>query len=711
MLWTRRAPEDGQRGVSASESPCATSKAMAATRASSSQSSAAYGPSRDKDLTQREWWWLGWEQKLPVDPTQWARYEPNVSYHLCASLDAMTVEGRADGLVLDLAPFTDPPSPYQVWRARPVEVTNTNEPELCGKLAIAGYSKDLWDLPKEQLPPSAKHGKVVAGFYQVRRDHTKQLEEMNRYLTDSRNPYWPFTEPPRRRVVILIEIERPGFMFGDVDRFRKRRVPTVRPAIEEVEHDSVPPGEAVFQWWWGDPQEGGIGHWKNYHPHVSARLEKALSENRRFSNCMESVQIDEVRYNLQRISRDLPFDYVGQSSQGGFREPFLPSHIITVDFGLYDEQTRMTRNCFVQFQRGNPKRRRPVRRVRRGEAAGLEMPDGEPCGVCFSDTGVLTGCEKGHIICGGCLRNGLRIIVGDISQTENLLCGCLKTTDAVAFERLTHRADETLQALVAHPPEGMAERKEFAMELAQVRRAFQLAETIPKGIFKAKVEEWLEKVKQHAMEHLYYPCAQPGCGMANWILRTDFDRTYRVRSQSTWVCKQGHRNSVLPCQAEIDEMNRNILLHPEYYTSSCGHDAMSLRRFRLCPFCAAEGFLLFAMHEAGCKQWPGSTSQHRHCFCFHCTAKWGSRDGCNHGVQCSDPGIQQVRRMNDGRGAEMLQIGFIDGPAYVAWVRGARTCPPTVFPDGAQVRGDTRQGQLGMEDRTALRRTMEEGTR
>jgi len=677
-------------------------------------SSPSRGQATDGPVT-HEWWWLGYEQKAPVSVAQWSPYEPAVQYHLSASYAAMRVEGRTEGLVLDLGPFTDPPSVYQVWRAKPLEVTNTNEPELCGKLAIAGYPKELWSLPLNQLPPAAKHGRVVAGFYQVRKEHTERLEEMNRYLTDPESHPCTLTEPPRRRVVILIEIERPSFLFSNVDRFRKKKKPPPGAQPVEVgESDSVPPGEAVFQWWWGDPNEGGIGHWKNYHPHVSEKLERALSESERFRSCLEPVPIDEVRYSLQRISRDRPFDYTDQSSLGAsFREPFLPSNVITVDFGLYDQQTRMTSNCFVQFQQGNPKRRRPVRRIRRGEAAGLALPDGEPCGVCFSDTGVLTGCDRGHIVCLGCLRTGLRIIVGDITATENLLCGCLKAGDAVAFQRLTAQADESLQArMAAPPPAGDPERQEFDIELAQVRRAFQLADAIPRDIFRRKVDDWLNKVKLHAMEHLYHACTTPGCAMENWILRADFDNEYRSQGQCIWLCKRGHRNSVLPSSSDIDEINRNILMHPEHYSERCAHDTLALRRFRLCAQCADEGLLTFAVHEAGCKQWPGSGHGHRHCFCFHCTMTWGSSAGnCSHQVRCSDPGIQQVRQTNDGQGSQKLEIGFIDGDAYIAWVTGRGPCPPTVFPNGHRIHGQTRQGQLGMEDREVLRRSMAEGTR
>jgi len=34
---------------------------------------------------EREWWWLGWSQELPVSSDQWMRYKPAVEHHLSAS--------------------------------------------------------------------------------------------------------------------------------------------------------------------------------------------------------------------------------------------------------------------------------------------------------------------------------------------------------------------------------------------------------------------------------------------------------------------------------------------------------------------------------------------------------------------------------------------------------------------------------------------------
>jgi len=324
--------------------------------------------------------------------------------------------------------------------------------------------------------------------------------------------------------------------------------------------------------------------------------------------------------------------------------------------------------------------------------------------VCFSDTGFLTGCDCKHVICESCCRTGLRIMVGDVSQTDQLLCGCLTVNDVTALEGLALRADTTMQALVRKPPKDATSRMEFDTELLQHRRAFTFAGKIPHDIFTTKVKEWLEKARVRAFEHLYHACCHPGCGMENWILRTDFDRDYRSHGRLFWFCGKGHKNSVLPAQEDIDEMNRNILMHPESYTDRCGNDSVALRRFRLCPGCVDEGMLTFAVHESGCKKWPGTRSAHRHCFCFHCTRPWGNGSGgtCAHAVQCSDPGIQQVRTQVGADGCHFLEMGFVDAEAYKAWVQDRGNCPPTRFPTGT-VLGTTRQGTWAWRTRRSCR--------
>ena len=89
----------------------------------------------------------------------------------------------------------------------------------------------------------------------------------------------------------------------------------------------------------------------------------------------------------------------------------------------FDEESRLTQNCFVQFQKGNSRRRRPVRRVRRGEVAGLELKTGSACSICFSDDGYLIGCCQGHLLCkglAGWLRGG---VLKPRQAADGLLCG------------------------------------------------------------------------------------------------------------------------------------------------------------------------------------------------------------------------------------------------------------------------------------------------
>jgi len=694
----------------------------------------AQAPAGGTGTLRREWWFLGGPQEKPVRADQWLQYDPPVQFHLSAQVDAMRMEGNEDGLVLDMGPFTEPPLPYQIWCSRAgVECLNNNEPAHVGQGMRAGFPKELWELGPDQLPASARHGIVVKGFYQIHGGHIQHLQSLERYLQDgSSRPITHFVTlegPIRRRVVLLIEFERPNFMFGNMNRFRKIKVAEsgaasardVATSGEAGEHDNVPAGEAVFQWWWGDPYTGW-GHWKNYHHHVSDRLEREYSSNQQLRNCQDVIALDGARYMLQKISAEKPFDYLDDNLTQNFREPFLPAHIVRVDHPLFDEQTRLLGNTFVQFQKGNPKRRRPVRRVRKGEAAGYKIATDEPCGICFSDDGVLTGCDKNHLVCKGCMRTGLRLIVGDVTQQENLLCGCMSIRDTVAFEALARMCDAGLQELIATPPEDEGYRREFESELAQVQRAFALGPgRIPIDIFQSKVKEWEENVRKRTLEPLYHACSTPGCGMDNWILKTDFDNKYRKRGLYNWVCKRAHQNCVLPLQAEIDDMNKSILAHPEYYIDRCGYDQMQLRRFRLCEPCVGEGQLTFAVHESGCKQWPGGGPGHghRHCFCFSCMRVWGGGENqCSHSCRCTDPGIQQVRRSTDPGGREVLELGYISGQNYIKWMNNVSlfgrgrdvACPPTVWKSGHQTPGLTRQSQLNMEDKEALKEEMRQGT-
>merc|ERR1712217_536769 len=155
---------------------------------------------------------------------------------------------------------------------------------------------------------------------------------------------------------------------------------------------------------------------------------------------------------------------------------------------------------------------------------------------------------------------------------------------------------------------------------------------------------------------------------------------------------------------ELKDMNRNLLLHPEYYVEAAYYSACPLRRYRLCPQCISGGILMLAVHGGECKQWPGYGRGHQHVFCFACTRPWGI--GCNHGsMDCKDPGVQQVRIRNDE-----LEIGLVDGPRYLRWLKGeVSEPPPTKFPSG-QEKGTERQERLGLTNKTELLAESKKGT-
>jgi hypothetical protein len=155
-------------------------------------------------------------------------------------------------------------------------------------------------------------------------------------------------------------------MFKDLNRFRKpRRSSLGEPqaglsAAPRASLGAAAAEKVVYQLLAGDTSDGGTGHWVNYDPHVSAHLEMALESDQDFAECRAPVSIDGTpQYMVQRITRECPFDYIGKES----REQFLPEHVVRVDHSRYGEQARIMDNCFVQFQTGNPMRRRPVRRI------------------------------------------------------------------------------------------------------------------------------------------------------------------------------------------------------------------------------------------------------------------------------------------------------------------------------------------------------------
>lgn len=471
----------------------------------------------------------------------------------------------------------------------------------------------------------------------------------------------------------------------------------------------------VYEWWFGDrPAEADCkekelrGFWRRYHPTVCRRLERFWQAGSDFTECRAAADVDGVRYCIHRVTPEVPFDYRGREGTGA--STFQEAMAISTAFPCFDELDRATGNCLVQFRKEDPNRRRPARRrMNPEEIAKNAARTGEPCCICFSEEGEVTGCAQLHVICGYCLRAGLRAMIGDITQLDKLLCGCFSHVSRGTVSALALRADGQLQVAVASPDLDAMERSFLEEELTGLRRQLELGaeDVLPSEVYTARVKDWYDKVIRQQIMPNYYVCKHPDCAeeVENWMLRETFDREYRAKGEFKWQCPLGHMNSVLPVEDEIRLVNKTVLLHPEYYVQSAAYDSCPLRRYRLCPGCVSGGVLLLAVHADGCKQWPGGGSAHRHCFCFACSRMWGSE--CGHGTRCQDPGIQQVRKTSDG-----LEIGFVQGQAYLQWLSGQQAHPPpTEFStEPFLVDGEERQRELGMQDREALLAESQQGT-
>jgi len=409
---------------------------------------------------------------------------------------------------------------------------------------------------------------------------------------------------------------------------------------------------------------------------------------------------------IQRITAEKPFNI--RPGEKRSAAEFLESNAITVDYPVFEELDRATNNCLVQFRKADANRRRPARRrINAEEIARNATRTGEACCICFSEVGEVLGCEQVHVICGYCLRAGLRSMAGDITVLDGLLCGCFNYKSRGTMSVLAQRSDDALQEALSNPPTNNMDLMLLEDELKATRRQFDMEaeDAIPPALYTSKISSWYDKVVRQQVMPNYYVCSHPDCAdiIENWMSRDVFDTDYRANGQFEWHCPLGHRNTVLPMKDEIDEMNKTLLLHPEYYTASASYDHCPLRRYRLCRGCTASGVLLLAVHADGCKQWPGGGSAHRHCFCFSCSKPWSE---CGHGVSCSDPGIQQVR-LRDG----IPEIGHVNGKEYLSWLKGSRQDPPpTIFESGPEVSGVERQRTLRMVDRQALLAESEQGT-
>lgn len=386
----------------------------------------------------------------------------------------------------------------------------------------------------------------------------------------------------------------------------------------------------------------------------------------------------------------------------------------------------------MMYQKHHPNRWRLVERIiLGGSGAGdtISNDDDDECCICFTDPGtLLVGCRpslnrvcsgtssdagQGHRVCSSCLRRSLRIVVGDVTTKEHLICGCVSADDRSTLGALAAAADDALQRLTADESLAAEQQAELDEDIMQTKVSWGLStsEPLPQGIYQQKLMEWFGKLDMHDMADLFIACTHPACPPSNYMLKTDFERHRQHRGTAVWTCRAGHVNTFLPSDEDIIAMNRSLLSHPEYYVTECDSDDLQLRRYRLCPGCSQEGLLLLAVHDGACKHWPGIDSLHKHSFCFRCTRAWGSE--CQHGENCPDPGVQQVRALRDRVSGFRLQIGYVDARQYIRWLnnRPGVSCPPTIFrePQG-ELPGRDRQAQLGMVDKAALLREMRKGT-
>jgi len=665
----------------------------------------------------RRWFYLGGEFRTsegvrttdPGDATfpsdAWFEYDAEVSFQLTESYESL--EENGDVKLLDLSMFSHPPLPYQIWRGRKVHVRNPAAPKkLLGQESVGGFRGDFWteleNRKSKMLPKDTSHwvdmgvAKVVGNFYQCHHDHVAHVKQLMSFFEDPRGLTSPPAVEPRKRIVLMIEFPPGWSKYGGY----RSQIPAGQDVVPLEEGD--PP---VYEWWYGDrPLESECngqpprGFWRRYHPTVCRRLERAWQSHVEFSKCRAAADVDGVRYKIQRLMRDEPFHYRGD----GHRVVFQEINSISTQYPCFENLDRVTDNCLVQFRSEDPNRRRPARRrMNAEEIARNAARTGEPCCICFSEAGEVTGCAQLHVICGYCLRAGLRSMIGDITVLENLLCGCFSHSSRGTVSALAERSDKQLQDELATPHVDAADGSMLLEdELQETRRQFGItSEAIYPDLYSRKIREWYDKVIRQQIMPNYYVCAHPDCAdeVENWMLRETFDTEYRSQGRFEWSCPRGHRNTVLPVDQEIQVINRTMLLHPEYYVERASCDDCPLRQYRLCPGCVEAGILMLAMHAEGCKQWPGGGSAHRHCFCFSCTKTWGSE--CNHGVRCTDPGIQQVRKISD-----RLEIGHVNGDEYLKWLRGERADPPpTAFPtEPATVDGMERQEGLGMAERQSL---------
>lgn len=218
------------------------------------------------------------------------------------------------------------------------------------------------------------------------------------------------------------------------------------------------------------------------------------------------IDVDATRYQLEHVSSEHAFDYIGR---GGFREAFLPRDVLTLASEVFDD-TREIGECFVQFHRSNPHHRRGARRLPPAECPVPFSSDGSPCSLCFSEEGGSLGCA--HYACDSCLRRAIRIFSADSTASQGLVCGCYSSTDRAALKRFAVQSDSSLQTLIGlGPPSSDTERAEYEEEVSSSRELMEGEGGIPADLYTNKVARWLEMLDARGLEDLFIACSSPGC--------------------------------------------------------------------------------------------------------------------------------------------------------------------------------------------------------
>lgn len=347
--------------------------------------------------------------------------------------------------ILDLGMFTTPPLPYSIWKGSSFKVTNPlAPPSMFGKNIIGGFDANFWDriasVTKEQpLPKNTTnfvemgYGKMIGGFYQLAHESEAEFDQLMQYYCDSTGHATHPTKKPRCRIVICIEFQAGLFFPG---QYVSSSLPTPPPDLSGGggggggvsspvnQQTSLPTpidGIPVYEWWFGDRGEGlsssnskqlPRGMWRSYHPRVCAKIEAALhnEHDSNFRDGKQAVDVDGARYMIRRLTPEIPYIATAlpttpsvaasaaaqpsslSSSSNPQHESIDPALFVSVKHPSFEDMDLKTNNCFIQYHKNNPLRWRVARRrTSPEEIARNALKTGDPCTICYSDEGELTG--------------------------------------------------------------------------------------------------------------------------------------------------------------------------------------------------------------------------------------------------------------------------------------------------------------------------------